>query len=77
MPRSGGSQDEAAVMEIKAGEAEALRLVSEPASMQSGSDGITMSSSGCITMSSGETVSFSITAPEGTRIGKIEISRKE
>ncbi|MCR5251556.1 MAG: hypothetical protein K6E50_13220 [Lachnospiraceae bacterium] len=34
-------------------------------------------SSGAIAMSDGETVSFSLKAPEGTRISRIEISRRE
>ena len=60
--------DEAGIIEIAAGNDKFYKELDPSAASVSIDD---------IVMSDGETVSFSITAPEGTKIGRIEISRKE
>ena len=77
MSRSRGTQETGmmgisagdAVMEIKAGNDAPICVELDPAAA--------LAVSGDISLSGGQTVIFSITAPEGARISRIEICRKE
>ena len=65
MPETSGD----AYMEITAGEDDPVRVLLDPAAGVAASDGVGMRA--------GEKVRFAVSAPEGTVIRKIEISRKE